>query len=220
MGTRKEGPGPSTGPFRVLSFADIRRAMLERSSDEHIAEMLERIGEVALALRRGKGAAHDLSALQLRVLGLVADRATEPVGVAVLADVLQVSRPTASDSVRLLVERGFLQRKPDPHDGRSHTLRLTAAGRQAAASGSPLLNALAGMPREGKAGTLIAIMRILEALVTSGDIRIQRMCFTCTHYRGDKEGKHRCMLLQKDMAVSDLRTDCPEHEAAIGARSR
>lgn len=187
--------------------------MPKPDTDEHLARMLERIGEVALALRRGKGMAQELSALQLRVLGFVADRGVEPAGVALLADALQVSRPTASDSVRLLVERGFLLRKPDPHDARSHALHLTAAGRKAAASGSPLLGALAGLPKEAKAPTLIALMRVLEALVNAGDVRVQRMCFTCKHYRGDKSGKHRCLLMKLDMAVADLRTDCPEHEA-------
>jgi DNA-binding MarR family transcriptional regulator len=186
-------------------------------TDAHIAKLLERIGEVALALRRGKGMAQDLSALQLRVLGFVADRGAEPVGVALLADALQISRPTASDSVRVLVERGFLLRRPDPTDRRSHALRLTATGRQAAANAlaTPLLGALVALPQAHKEGTLIALMRVLEALVHSGDVRVQRLCFTCKHYRGDKAHKHHCMLLHTDLAVHQLRTDCPDHLAAL-----
>lgn len=185
------------------------------TTDAHIAKMLERIGEVALALRRGKGMAQDLSALQLRVLGFVADRGTEPVGVALLADALQISRPTASDSVRVLVERGFLLRRPDPVDGRSHALRLTATGRKAAATAkaTPLQHALELLPQTVKEGTLIALMRVLEALVHSGDLRVQRLCFTCKHYQGDKRSKHRCLLMRADMTVAELRTDCPDHAA-------
>lgn len=184
-------------------------------TDAHIAKVLERIGEVALALRRGTGMAQDLSALQLRVLGFVADRGTEPVGVALLADALQISRPTASDSVRVLVERGFLLRRPDPADGRSHALRLTAIGRKAAAHAraTPLRDALGLLPQADKEGTLIALMRVLEALVHSGDVRVQRLCFTCKHYQGDKRSKHRCLLMRTDMTVAELRTDCPDHVA-------
>lgn len=187
--------------------------MPQPSAHEHLAKVLERIGEVALALRRRSGGDSGLSALQLRVLGFVADRGTEAVGVATLADVLQISRPTASDSIRILVERGYLQRKPDPKDGRSHALRLTPKGARAAASASPLLGALAGIPEKSMNETLIALMHVLEALVASGDVHVQRMCFTCKHYQGDRVNKHRCLLMQKSMSVADLRTDCPEHEA-------
>lgn len=184
-------------------------------TDAHIAKVLERIGEVALALRRGKGMAQELSALQLRVLGFVADRGMEPVGVALLADALQISRPTASDSVRVLVERGFLLRRPDPADGRSHALRLTTTGRKAAthAMAAPLQDALESLPQADKEGTLIALMCVLEALVHSGDLRVQRLCFTCKHYQGDKRSKHRCLLMRADLSVAELRTDCPDHVA-------
>lgn len=180
----------------------------------HLERLLERIGEVSRAMRWQEATGSGLSPLQLRILGFVSDHAGQSVGVARLAEELQVTKPTVSDSVKLLVERGLLVRKPDPLDGRGHTLRLTAAGRKHLPAAEPFAAALATLPRQERETLLLALMRLLEALLSGGEVQVQRMCWTCAHYSGDRQGKHHCLLLRKDLAVAELRTDCPEHELA------
>ena len=191
-----------------------RKHAADEALDAHLARLLERIGEVARALRWQQATGAGLSPLQIRILGFVSDHPGEPVGVARLAEELQVGRPTVSDSVALRVERGLLLRKPDPHDGRSHALRLTAAGRRWLPAGGPFTEALATLPLHERETLLLALMRLLASLLESGDVQVQRMCWTCAHYRGDRKGRHHCQLLGTDLAVAELRTDCPEHEAA------
>jgi len=169
---------------------------------------------VSRAMRWEEAAGSGLSPLQLRILGFVAYHTGQSVGVARLAEELQVTRPTVSDSVALLVERGLLLRKPDPNDGRSHTLRLTAEGRRNLPVAEPFTEALAALPVQEREMLLLALMRLLASLLESGDVQVQRMCWTCAHYRGDRKGRHHCQLLGTDLAVAELRTDCPEHEAA------
>ena len=180
----------------------------------HLERLLERIGEVSRAMRWQEATGSGISPLQLRILGFVSDHAGQSVGVARLAEELQVTKPTVSDSVKLLVDRGLLVRKPDPLDGRGHTLRLTAAGLKHLPAAEPFAAALAMLPRQERETLLLALMRLLEALLSSGEVQVQRMCWTCAHYSGDRQGKHHCLLLRKDLAVSELRTDCPEHELA------
>jgi DNA-binding MarR family transcriptional regulator len=180
----------------------------------HLERLLERIGEVSRAMRWQEATGSGLSPLQLRILGFVSDHAGQSVGVARLSEELQVTKPTVSDSVKLLVDRGLLVRKPDPLDGRGHTLRLTAAGRKHLPAAEPFAAALATLPRQERETLLLALMRLLEALLSSGEVQVQRMCWTCAHYSGDRQGKHHCLLLRKDLAVAELRTDCPEHELA------
>ncbi|MBK8613847.1 MAG: MarR family transcriptional regulator [Flavobacteriales bacterium] len=190
-----------------------RKHATDVALDAHLAQLLERIGEVARALRWQQATDAGLSPLQIRILGFVAEHAGEAVGVARLADEFQVSRPTVSDSVALLVERSLLLRKPDPHDGRSHALRLSAEGRRVLPTGGPFTESLATLPLHERESLLLGLMRLLEALLSRGDVQVQRMCWTCAHYNGDRRGRHRCLLLRKDLAVAELRTDCPEHEA-------
>ncbi|MBV6404278.1 MAG: winged helix-turn-helix transcriptional regulator [Flavobacteriales bacterium] len=192
----------------------------EHASDEaldaHLSRLLERIGEVARSLRWQQATDAGLSPLQLRILGFVSDHPGGPVGVARLAQELQVTRPTVSDSVALLVERGLLVRRPDPHDGRSHALRLTAAGRRWLPAADPMERALETLPTRERETLLLALMRVLQALLDRGDVRVQRMCWSCAHYRGDRQGRHHCRLLRRDLGVAELRSDCPDHEPAGG----
>ncbi|MBK6628261.1 MAG: MarR family transcriptional regulator [Flavobacteriales bacterium] len=180
--------------------------------DEHLARLLERIGEVARALRWQQATGARLSPLQIRILGFVAEHSDEAVGVARLSEELQVTRPTVSDSAALLVDRGLLIRKPDKRDGRSHALRLTPAGKRWLPTSGPFTGALTTLPLHEREALLLALMRLLRSLLDSGDVQVQRMCWTCAHYRGDRHLSHHCTLLRQDLAVADLRTDCPDHE--------
>lgn len=180
--------------------------------DAHVAQVLERIGEIARSLRWKQAVDSGLSPLQIRILEFLADHRSERTGVARLADELQMSRPTISDSVKLLDERGLLVRKVDRTDGRSHALVLTAAGRKNAASSTPLNDAMARMDKATKEALLLGLMGVLESLFRSEEVQVQRMCFTCAHYAGDRRTKHRCLLLEKSLKVAELRTDCGEHE--------
>ena len=94
--------------------------------DHHLATVLERIGEVSRALRLREAGEAEISPVQLRIMGFIADHPDTQVGVARLSDELQISRPTISVSVRLLVEQGLLLRRADPAEQRGHTLRLSA----------------------------------------------------------------------------------------------
>ncbi|MBP6311664.1 MAG: MarR family winged helix-turn-helix transcriptional regulator [Flavobacteriales bacterium] len=188
--------------------------MATEDLDTHLAQVLERVGEISRALRWKQATESDLSPLQLRILGFVNDHAPEPVGVARLAEELQISKPTISDSVKVLAERNLLARKPDKLDGRSHTLKLTTAGRKCLTGASPLDIAVTDLPNAAKEALLLALMGILETLFENGGVQVQRMCWTCQHYKGDRKGQHRCRLLEKTLAIAELRTDCPEHVVA------
>jgi DNA-binding MarR family transcriptional regulator len=182
--------------------------------DHHLATVLERIGEVSRALRLREAVEAEISPLQLRILGFIADHSDTPVGVARLADELQISRPTISVSVRLLVEQGLLLRRADPADRRGHTLRLSAKALRGMTAGSPFDDAVATLAPSSKEALLLALMQVLHQLVGSRKLQVQRMCWTCAHYDGDRKEHHRCLLLKKTLKVRELRTDCAEHDAA------
>jgi DNA-binding MarR family transcriptional regulator len=47
-----------------------------------------------------------------------------------LAEIERIKRPSATRSLRCLEEAGLVQRTPDPSDGRSALVSITAAGRE------------------------------------------------------------------------------------------
>ena len=211
----RRDPAIGAGSLRVQYLSAMaRKAHSSEPLNAHLARLLERIGEVARAMRWDEATSTGLSPLQLRILGFVADHAGQSVGVARLSDEFQVTRPTVSDSVKLLVDRGYLVRKPDPLDGRGHMLGLTATGRRHLPEAVPFAAALTTLPKQEREALLLALMRLLHALLVSGDVQVQRMCWSCVHYRGDKQGRHHCAVLAVDLSRAELRTDCAEHVAA------
>lgn len=201
---------PGTSGFRFV----MKKTRMANTPDEHLAQVLERLGEVARAMRWRQATDVGLSALQLRILGFIAAHPEQQVGVAMLAEELQIGKPTVSESVKALVEQGYVDRKAGTGDGRSHALHLRAAGRKLTHDTPPLAPAMAALSDARKNALLLASMELLEALVRSGEVQVQRMCWTCRHYRGDRDKRHHCLLLRKDLPVQELRTDCLEHECA------
>ncbi|MCB0769581.1 MAG: MarR family transcriptional regulator [Flavobacteriales bacterium] len=183
--------------------------------DTHVAQVLERIGEIARSLRWKQAGESGLSLLQIRILGFLNAHKGERIGVARLAEELQVSKPTISESVKLLDERGLVLRKAGNGDGRSHALVLSERGRKYATEATPMIDTLSQLDTSTKEALLLGLMGVLEALFRSEEVQVQRLCFTCLHYQGDRRTKHKCLLLDRVLKVAELRSDCPEHEFRV-----
>ncbi|WP_328912080.1 MULTISPECIES: MarR family winged helix-turn-helix transcriptional regulator [unclassified Streptomyces] len=73
------------------------------------------------------GAEHDLSVVQIRLLGVLRDRQA---GMLELAGVLGLDKSSMTGLVSRAEKRGLIQRSPSPHDGRAVLVSLTPLGRQ------------------------------------------------------------------------------------------
>jgi DNA-binding MarR family transcriptional regulator len=72
-------------------------------------------------------AAHELSIVQVRLLGILRDR--EP-GMLELARYLELEKSSVSGLVDRAESRGLVERVPSESDGRAATVRMTAKGRK------------------------------------------------------------------------------------------
>jgi DNA-binding MarR family transcriptional regulator len=72
-------------------------------------------------------AGHDLSIIQVRLLGILRDR--EP-GMFELARHLELEKSSLSGLVNRAARRGLLERIPSPDDRRAANIRVTAKGRK------------------------------------------------------------------------------------------
>jgi len=70
---------------------------------------------------------HDLSPIQVRLLGILRDR--EP-GMLELARYLALEKSSLSGLVDRAEKRGLVERIPSPHDGRATHIRVTSQGRK------------------------------------------------------------------------------------------
>lgn len=93
-----------------------------------VREVLETIPLVMRALYAElRHIEYALPPAHFRLLHILAER---PHNLSELAEKQRVSRPTMSNSISTLVERGWVKRVRDPHDRRMVLIELTPAGRE------------------------------------------------------------------------------------------
>jgi DNA-binding MarR family transcriptional regulator len=141
-----------------------------------------------------------------------------------LAARLGVSLPTVSDAVRVLVEKGALEKRPDPRHPRASLLSLTPHGAELAKRVSTWPDFLAAsvgeLSKSEQEAVLSAVLKMIRSLQQKGLIPVSRMCVSCKYFQPNvHEGElpHHCGLVDAAMAGRHLRVECPEHVEADAA---
>lgn len=187
-----------------------------RTMDEKIVLALERISEAFRVLLWNQGKSLGLSPIQVQVLIFMRYHPSERRKVSQLAKEFNMTQATISDSVRVLIQKGLLEKLEDSSDHRSFVLGLSPSGEKAAQTASDftavMVRALGTQSEEAQAAMLGGLLRFIQQLNREGVITPQRMCLNCKHFRSS-DGIHSCQLLQSNLSNQELRVDCPEHES-------
>lgn len=186
--------------------------------ESKIVVALERISEAFRVLLWEESKESALSPIQLQILIFLLYHQGERCKVSYLADEFTMTKATISDSVRMLLQKGLAVKEQDVTDTRSFSLLLTPEGkkvaRKAASFAGAIEKPLHQFSDKQKEVLLLSLLELIEKLNKAGIITIQRMCFTCSHYK--KTGNsHYCQLIKKALATTDLKVDCPEHEPRL-----
>ena len=185
--------------------------------DLKIIASLERLGEGFRVLLWEKAKVLGISPIQIQILVFVQFHGDEKCKVSYLAQEFCLTKPTISEAVKSLEQKGFIERQTEIMDTRSHTIHLTEAGKSAVSQtahfANPMLGSLAKIPSTEKGILLEQLLGVIGQLQRSGIISMQRMCFSCRFYQKTGEG-HFCQFLNKSLTNSELRVDCREFEAA------
>lgn len=195
--------------------------------DHHTEPLGQRISaalsKIGLALRnqawRGAGE-RGLSPTQGQILTLL--RARPHQRPSALAEALGVTLATVSDSVKALVEKGFVLKQRDEGDARATALVLTASGRKEAENASSWPDFLATSvevltPFEQEI-FFTALVKMIRTLQDRGQIPVARMCVSCKYFQPNRHAApakpHHCGLVDAAFGAPQLRLDCAEHEPA------
>lgn len=184
--------------------------------DLKIIASLERLGEGFRVLLWEKAKILGISPIQIQILIFVQFHGEEKCKVSYLAQEFGLTKPTISEAVKSLEQKGLVERRTEIMDTRSHTLHLTEAGKiavsQTAGFANPMLAGIAKIPSSEKGVLLEQLLGLIGQLQQAGIITVQRMCFSCRFYQKKDEG-HFCQFLNKPLENSELRLDCGEFEA-------
>lgn len=186
--------------------------------ESKIVVALERISEAFRVLLWNESKENALSPIQIQILIFLLFHSQEKCKVSYLAQEFNMTKATISDSVKLLLQKGLIEKFDDPIDTRSYIIGLTIEGKQIADKSANFAFAiekpLSSLTEEQKEIMLSALLKLIHELNRAGIITIQRMCFTCANYRLEG-GEHYCKLLESKLAINELRVDCTEHEVVI-----
>jgi len=127
-----------------------------------------------------------------------------------------VTKPTVSDAVRVLLSKEFLEKDFSPTDSRRFNLILTENGLKLIEElrdySNPLAKELNGFDEKELEVFFKLLSTLIFKLNQSGVIQVQRTCFSCKFYSGDKKNQHHCKLLGMNLQAQDIRLDCSDFE--------
>jgi len=186
------------------------------STDGKIVAALERISQAFRVLLWNESKEHALSPIQIQVLIFLLHHSVEKRKVTYLADEFNMTKATISDTVKTLEQKDLIKKEYVPEDTRSYIIQLTKSGKMLAKQTSVFTKQLQvpidKLNATDKENLLLSLIGIIHHLNKTGVITIQRMCFTCAHYKkSENKQQHFCKLLNQKLYTKDLRVDCPEH---------
>lgn len=200
-----------------MNKSDFDLSHQNRSTESKIVASLERIAQAFRVLLWQESKEFSLSPIQVQVLIFLLYHSEEKRKVSYLADEFNMTKATISDTIKTLEQKNLIHKEFDPYDSRSYTIHLTEKGKAIADKTSfftqEIRTPIDKLHPDDKENLLLSLLNIIRHLNKSGVITIQRMCLSCAYYQSSGEGQeHFCKLLNKELHVTDLRIDCPEHE--------
>ncbi len=178
-----------------------------------VVAALERISEAFRVLLWQEAKQYGISPIQVQILTYLLHYPEKLKTVTHLATHFNMTKATVSDAIKSIAAKGFVKRKDDTDDSRSHSLHLTREGKALARKverfAEPMELAVQRMLPEKQANTLEQLLGLIQDLNEQLVITPQRMCLNCRFY--EKKGKlHFCNLVNAFLKAGDLRVDCPE----------
>ena len=181
------------------------------TSARTLAELLAQVGRAAYCISSGE----DLTPAQWMALRCFSRANQFSRSVSAFADYHVTTRGTASQTVKRLVEQGYLARTPSARDGRSVRLELTEKGRGALLDDplEALVRSVSGIPHRTQADMTRRLERVLERLARERGEPLFGTCPSCRYLEVDSsgvEGKHTksCGLFDEPLQSEELERIC------------
>ncbi len=176
---------------------------------------LERISEAFKVLLWEHAKVVGLSPIQIQIILFIAHHKIDLCTVSYLAQEFNVTKPTISDAVRVLLKKELIEKKTASSDNRSYAIALTPIGEELLHKiedfASPIKSQLLSIDPDEVKQIYHTITKLIYGLNKSGILNIQRNCYSCSFYE-QNEGNHYCNYLKMPLKNHEIRIDCPEYE--------
>lgn len=171
------------------------------TSSTRLGSLIDRLARLHAAARRRSG----LNDVQMSALDYLDQANAFSRSPSAVADYLDATRGTVSQTLRALARKGLIVAAEDPADRRSLRYDLTAKGRQVLRDGAH--------PAEGDGALEAALGALVGRMIAARGGRSFGICRTCRFHRVQEDGSHRCALLDVALALPETGLICREHAA-------
>lgn len=179
----------------------------------------ERLAEVLKSLLWEKAKKYGISPIQIQILIFVSKHKSDICNVSYLAREFSITKATVSDAVRVLLKKGLVEKDFSPIDNRRYNLLLTPLGEQLEKDLSEYNLSIKEELSQIEEPELQALYNTLTKLVIQLNerniIQVQRTCFNCQYYKGNRNEKHFCKFIERDLQQHELRLDCGDFEERV-----
>lgn len=182
---------------------------------EMIYEYLERIANLLRTDARKTGLGRSLQPVQLEALHYLGHCNRYSNTPAAVADYLGLTKGTVSQTLSVLENAGFIEKRPDGKDKRVVHLEVTERGKALLDESIPpktLQAAMALSSEAEQAQALAALERMLGAMQKANQLRTFGQCKSCRYHGVEADGTHRCGLTGEALEPEDGEQICREHE--------
>jgi DNA-binding MarR family transcriptional regulator len=183
-----------------------------------IVTALERLSEAFRVLLWNEAKMLNISPIQIQILIFLKFHNLEKCTVSYLAQEFNMTKATISDAVKVMLQKGLIEKEINAQDTRSYTMFLTELGQKTISNATlfanPMVKTLDWLNSEQKEVLLQSLSDMIHRLHKADIITIQRMCKTCRFLQNTDVG-HFCNFLQKPLEQSEFRLDCPEHQVIM-----
>ncbi|PIA78578.1 MarR family transcriptional regulator [Gaetbulibacter sp. 4G1] len=176
---------------------------------------LERISEAFKVLLWEKAKLLGLSPIQIQILIFISYHKLEFCNVSHLAKEFNITKPTISDAVKVLVKKELIKKVFSSSDSRSYAIQLSNSGKVIVSEtenfAQPLKKQLTAIDNGSLESTFNTLSKLIYKLNQIGVLTVQRTCYGCKFYQKNAN-QHFCNLLEKELKNSEIRIDCVEFE--------
>ena len=173
---------------------------------------VERLANLLRNEARNAGAEYGLQPVQLEALNylnLCNRYSNTPLGV---TEYLGLTKGTVSQSIKILENKGLVEKRSDKNDKRIVHLKVTPAGKR-------LLKRLHPSQLLSRAYNNFPNQQALENNLKSLLVKIQKennlktfgVCHTCQYNQAEDNGTFKCGLTQERLTKKDINLICREH---------